>query len=58
MIQRNEMIPVIIQDYINKLSEKTTSTESRQFYYSTLLNIKMAIEDAIKDYEKEKHFRK
>lgn len=52
------MIPALIKDYISKISDKTTTTENRQFYYSTLLNIKAVIEDAIKEYEKERHFKK
>lgn len=52
------MIPVMIQDYIDKISDKTIHHERRQFFYSTLVNIRTAIDKAIMNYEKEKAFRK
>lgn len=52
------MIPVIIQDYISKLSDKKTHPESRQFYYATLVTIKASLEKAIKNYETERNFKK
>lgn len=48
------MIPVIIEDYINKLLDKSTRLESRQFYYTSLLEIKKQVEKAIQKYETEK----
>lgn len=52
------MIPVIIEDYIKKLNDKSTHVERRQFYYTSLINIKEAVEKSLKDYEKEKNFKK
>jgi hypothetical protein len=52
------MIPVIIQDYIDKLLNKSTHVEKRQFYYDTLLKIRDAINVAVLQYEKERKFRK
>jgi hypothetical protein len=48
------MIPVIIEDYISKLNDTRTRIESRQFYYTSLLEIKKRVENAIKEYELEK----
>lgn len=52
------MIPVIIEDYIRKLTDKKTHIDQRQFYYTSLMNIKDQVDKAIKDYEREKNFRK
>jgi hypothetical protein len=52
------MIPILIQDYISKLTDKNTYTERRQFYYDTLLKIREAINVAIVKYEEERKFRK
>lgn len=52
------MLPVIIQDYISKLNDKNTHREMRQFYYSTLVTIKVSIEKALSDYDKERNFKK
>lgn len=51
------MLPVIIEDYIKKLNDKSTHIERRQFYYTSLLNIKKAVEKALKEYEREKNFK-
>lgn len=51
------MLPVMIEDYINKLNDKSTHIERRQFYYTSLLNIKKAVEKALKEYEREKNFK-
>jgi len=48
------MIPVIIEDYISKLKDSKTRIESRQFYYTSLIEIKKQVEKAIYDYEAEK----
>jgi len=52
------MIPVIIEDYIRKLNDKSTHIERRQFYYTSLLKIKEEVEKSLKDYEREKNFKK
>jgi len=52
------MLPVIIEDYIRKLTDKNTHIETRQFYYTSLLNIKQAVEKALSEYEREKNFKK
>jgi hypothetical protein len=52
------MIPVIIQDYINKLLEKTTHPERRQFYHNTLLKIRDSINQALTQYDQERKIRK
>ena len=51
------MIPVIIEDYISKLKDSKTRIESRQFYYTSLIEIKKQVEKAISDYETEKKKR-
>jgi len=51
------MLPVIIEDYIKKLNDKSTHIERRQFYYDSLMKIKNAVEKALKDYEREKNFK-
>jgi hypothetical protein len=52
------MIPVIIQDYINKLLEKTTRPESSQFYYGTLVRIRDSINKALTQYDQERKSKK
>jgi len=52
------MLPVIIEDYIAKLIDKNTHIERRQFYYTSLISIKQAVEKALDEYEREKKFRK
>lgn len=52
------MIPVIIQDYIEKILDKSTHPERRQFYYDTLLRIRESINLAIAKYEQERNFKK
>lgn len=47
----------MIEDLVSKVLDKKVHYEKRQFYYATLLNIKNAIDKAIQDYEKEKHFK-
>lgn len=47
----------MIEDLVSKILDKKVHHEKRQFYYVTLLNIKSAIDKAIQDYEKEKHFK-
>lgn len=48
------MIPTLIEDYIAKVLDKKVHLEKRQFYYSTLLNIKNAIDKTLEEYEREK----
>lgn len=48
------MIPVIIEDLINKVTDKKARIETRQFYYTSLLEIKKRVEKAISQYEMEK----
>jgi hypothetical protein len=50
-------IPVIIEDYISKLKDSRTRIENRQFYYTSLIEIKNQVEKAIQDYEAEKKKR-
>jgi hypothetical protein len=52
------MIPVIIQDYVDKILDKSTHPERRQFYYATLINIRESINQAIVKYEQERNFKK
>jgi len=52
------MIPVIIEDYISKLLDKTTHIEKRQFYYDTLIKVKDAINKGLTSYENERRFKK
>jgi hypothetical protein len=52
------MIPVIIQDYISKLLEKTTHPERRQFYYDTLVKIRDSVNQALTQYDQERKFKK
>lgn len=52
------MIPVLIEDYIQKLLEKKTHPERRQFYYDSLVRIRDAISVALIEYDRERKFRK
>jgi hypothetical protein len=52
------MIPVIIQDYLSKLTDRSTHPERRQFYYDSLLKIRDSINQAVIIYEKERKQRK
>ncbi len=47
------MIPNLIVEYTEKLLDRKTRKETRQFYYATLLAIQKKVDDAIKAYEKE-----
>lgn len=51
------MIPVIIENLIGDVTNKKIHTDKRQFYYTTLVNIRKAIDSAIKEYEKERNFK-
>jgi hypothetical protein len=48
------MLQTIIEDLINKITDKSIHIEKRQFYYVTLLKIRNETSDAIAIYEKEK----
>jgi hypothetical protein len=52
------MIPVVIQEYINKILDTKTHTDRRQFYYDTLIKIRESINHAITRYEQERKFKK
>ena len=47
------MLPQMIQEYVEKVTDRKAHPETRQFYYSTLREIQKAIDKAIADYEKE-----
>jgi hypothetical protein len=51
------MIPTLIEDLIQKLLDNKVHREKRQFYYTTLLNIKNATEAALEKYNKRKEDR-
>lgn len=51
------MIPTLIEDLIGKLLDKKVHVEKRQFYYTTLLNIRKSVDEALSKYDKEKNFR-
>lgn len=48
------MIPVIIEDMISKVTDTKTRIDSRQFYYTSLLEIQRQVSKAIDMYESEK----
>lgn len=52
------MLPIIIEDLIGKINDKSTHPEKRQFYFTTLTNIKTSVDKALKDYETERNFKK
>jgi len=52
------MIPVLIEDYIKNLLDKTKHTDRRQFYYDSLIKIRNVITNSIELYEKERKFKK
>jgi hypothetical protein len=52
------MLPIVIEDYIEKLLRKSEHPEKRQFYYATLVRVRDAINVALSDYDKERNFRK
>lgn len=47
------MVPQMIQEYVEKVTNKKAHPETRQFYYTTLRDIQLAVEKAIKSYESE-----
>lgn len=51
------MLPIIIEDMIKNLTNTQIHVDKRQFYYTTLLNIKGAVDKAIVKYENEKNFK-
>jgi hypothetical protein len=53
-----KIVPVIVDDYIKGLLNKTTPDHIRYNYMVTLENIRDATSEALKKYEKEKNFRK
>lgn len=52
------MIPVIIEDYIRNLLDKSTHKERRQFYYDTLSKVRDSINTALQKYDQERSFKK
>lgn len=50
------MIPVLIEDLINNVTNKSRSLESRQFYYTSLLEIQKHVEAAVTKYNNEKDY--
>jgi hypothetical protein len=52
------MLPVIIEDYIRYLNNKAVHVEKRQFYYTSLVNIRNAVNRAIEKYDEERNFKK
>lgn len=52
------MIPVLIQDLVDKVTDSTKHYEQRQHYAATLMKIKEAIDKALADYETGRKGRK
>lgn len=52
------MIPVLIQDLIDKVTDSTKHYEQRQHYAATLVNIREAIDKALAVYETGRKGRK
>ena len=52
------MIPVIIEDLIQKITDKSIHPEKKQHYAGTLYKIREEVDKAIKKYELERNFRK
>lgn len=52
------MIPVIIEDLINKITDKNLHPNQKQHYAGTLYNIREQVEKALKQYEMERNFKK
>jgi hypothetical protein len=53
----NPKLPVMIQDLITNLLDNRSHFEKRQFYASSALNIKNALDEALKSYEREREFK-
>ena len=51
------MLPIIIEDLINKVKDSRVHPEKRQHYVVTLQKIINASEDAIKAYERDKFMK-
>lgn len=52
------MIPVIIEDLIEKVTNKNLRGDQKQHYANTLYKIREEIDKAIKKYELERNFKK
>ncbi len=50
----SSVLPVMIEDLIGNLLNSKTHVERRQFYYTSANNIRDALEEAIKKYERER----
>jgi len=50
----SSVLPVMIEDLIGNLLNNKTHVERRQFYYTSANNIRDALEEAIKKYERER----
>jgi hypothetical protein len=48
------MLPVVIEDIITKVTDKTKHVETRQHYAATLRNIIEKSQNALDEYEREK----
>jgi hypothetical protein len=53
-----KMIPVIVENLIEKVTDSKTHPETRQHYYKTLVDIREEADKAIKTYETHRNFRK
>jgi hypothetical protein len=49
-------LPVMIEDLIANLLDNRSHFEKRQFYYTSASNIRQALDEAIKKYERERQF--
>lgn len=47
------MVPQVIEEYVEKVTNKRSHPETRQFYYKTLRDIQAMVSKAIGEYEKE-----
>lgn len=48
------MIPVIVEDLINKVNSNSLHPEQKQHYVKTLEDIRNAADEAIKNYDKQR----
>ena len=52
-MSKNVVLPVLIEDLIQKVSDKKTPIEKRQHYANNIRNIKNALEQTLVKFDKE-----
>lgn len=53
IVENSKMVPQIIDDYVSKVTDRSTHPERRQFYADTLREIVKAATKALTTFDKE-----